>query len=141
MGASLPNLRVSRIDPAIETQAHVAHVLATAGSRLDAEGRALLEEELRSPCTEEIAVFQAFARMVAGGKDGFVVLDTAPTGHTLLLLDATEAYHREVLRSSSELPGAVRELLPRLRDPDYTKVILVCIAGGHSRARSRATPG
>ena len=127
VGAPFPNLQVSRIDPAIETQAHVAHVLATAGTKLDASGCALLEEELRSPCTEEIAVFQAFARTVAGGRDGFVVLDTAPTGHTLLLLDATEAYHREVLRSSSELPAAVRELLPRLRDPHYTKVLLVAL--------------
>ena len=127
VGGSLPNLHVSRIDPAAETRAHIDQVMATTGSRLDAEGRALLEEELRSPCTEEIAVFQAFARMVAQGADRFVVLDTAPTGHTLLLLDATEAYHREVLRSSSELPGCVRELLPRLRDPEFTKVVLVTL--------------
>jgi arsenite-transporting ATPase len=124
---SLPNLQVSRIDPAIETVAHISRVMAAAEGRLDTEARALLEEELRSPCTEEIAVFQAFARMVAQGKDRFVVLDTAPTGHTLLLLDATEAYHREVLRSSSELPEAVRELLPRLRDPNYTRVLLVTL--------------
>jgi arsenite-transporting ATPase len=125
---TLPNLRVSCIDPVVETRAHVAQVMATAGTKLDAAARALLEEELSSPCTEEIAVFQAFARIVAGGKNGFVVLDTAPTGHTLLLLDATEAYHREVLRSTSELPEAVRELLPRLRDHDFTKVLLVTLA-------------
>lgn len=127
VGASLPNLRVSRIDPAVETRAHVAQVMADAGSKLDDAGRALLKEELSSPCTEEIAIFQAFARTVAQGKKGFMVLDTAPTGHTLLLLDATEAYHREVLRSASELPEAVRELLPRLRDPEYTKVLLVTL--------------
>jgi arsenite-transporting ATPase len=126
---SLENLTVSRIDPAAETHAHIAHVMATTGAALDEEGRALLEEELRSPCTEEIAVFQAFARTVAHGRDRFVVLDTAPTGHTLLLLDATEAYHREVLRGSSgsALPESVRELLPRLRDPDFTKVLLVTL--------------
>ncbi|MEI8342198.1 MAG: ArsA-related P-loop ATPase, partial [Verrucomicrobiota bacterium] len=106
---------------------YVAHVMATTGAQLDPEARNLLEEELRSPCTEELAVFQAFARMVAEGEDRFVVLDTAPTGHTLLLLDATEAYHREVLRSSSEIPEAVRELLPRLRDPDFTKILLVTL--------------
>jgi arsenite-transporting ATPase len=127
IGETLPNLQVSRIDPVAETQAHIAQVMATKGAKLDAEGRALLEEELRSPCTEEIAVFQAFARTVAGGKNHFVVLDTAPTGHTLLLLDATEAYHREVLRSTSEVPEAVRELLPRLRDPEFTKVLLVTL--------------
>ena len=85
---------MSRIDPRVETQAYVEQVMATAGKDLDASGRALLEEDLRSPCTEEIAVFRAFARTVAQGQEGFVVLDTAPTGHTLLLLDATEAYHR-----------------------------------------------
>lgn len=125
---TLPNLHVSRIDPLVETRAHIARVMETTGTKLDFAGRALLEEELRSPCTEEIAVFQAFARIVDGGKDGFVVLDTAPTGHTLLLLDATEAYHREVLRSTSELPETVRNLLPRLCDPEYTKVVLITLA-------------
>lgn len=123
----LPTLQVSRIDPVAETQAHIARTLAGAGSKLDAEGRALLEEELRSPCTEEVAVFSAFARTVAEGKERFVVLDTAPTGHTLLLLDASESYHREVLRSTSDLPEAVRELLPRLRDAAFTRVLLVTL--------------
>jgi arsenite-transporting ATPase len=121
------NLRISRIDPVAETQKHIARVMETAGPKLDGDGRRLLEEELRSPCTEEIAVFQAFAQMVAEGNDRYVVLDTAPTGHTLLLLDATEAYHREVLKNSGELPEAVRKLLPRLRDAEYTKVLLVTL--------------
>ena len=97
------------------------------GKDLDEQGKALLEEDLRSPCTEEIAVFRAFARTVDRGKDGFVVLDTAPTGHTLLLLDATEAYHRDVLRNLSDMPESVRELLPRLRDPEFTKVLIVTL--------------
>jgi arsenite-transporting ATPase len=87
----------------------------------------MLEEDLRSPCTEEIAVFRAFARIVAQGKDRFVVLDTAPTGHTLLLLDATEAYHREIARKASNLPGDVLQLLPRLRDSDFTRVLIVTL--------------
>jgi len=120
-------LQVGRIDPAAETKAYVDHVMTTAGKGLDAKGRALLEEDLRSPCTEEIAVFRAFARVVAQGQDSFVVLDTAPTGHTLLLLDATEAYHREVLKKASGLPGEVVQLLPRLRDRDYTRVLLVTL--------------
>lgn len=120
-------MRVSRVDPAVETAAYAAEVLATAGAGLDDEGRALLEEDLRSPCTEEIAVFRAFARIVAEGADGFVVIDTAPTGHTLLLLDAAESYHREVSRSMNEIPEAVRQLLPRLRDPAFTKVFLVTL--------------
>ena len=102
-------------------------MLREAGGGLEAQGLALLEEDLRSPCTEEIAVFRAFARTVAGGEDVFVVLDTAPTGHTLLLLDAAEAYHREVGRTSAEVPRDVSELLPRLRDPGYTRVLIVTL--------------
>jgi len=87
----------------------------------------MLEEDLRSPCTEEIAVFRAFARIVAQGRNRFVVLDTAPTGHTLLLLDATEAYHREVARKASDMPEEVLNLLPRLRDPSFTHVLIVTL--------------
>ncbi|AMV36361.1 arsenical pump-driving ATPase [Planctomyces sp. SH-PL62] len=127
LGSRVPNLSVSRIDPAKETADYTAEVMATAGKDLDEQGKALLEEDLRSPCTEEIAVFRAFARTVDRGKAGFVVLDTAPTGHTLLLLDATEAYHRDVLRNLSAMPESVRELLPRLRDAEFTKVLIVTL--------------
>lgn len=120
-------LQVSRIDPEAETEAYRNEVLATAGAALDDEARALMEEDLRSPCTEEIAVFRAFANIVEQGTDRFVVIDTAPTGHTLLLLDASESYHREVSRSMSDIPEAVRQLLPRLRDPSFTKVFLVTL--------------
>lgn len=120
-------LRVERIDPARETARYTEEVLATAGAGLDAQGRALLEEDLRSPCTEEIAVFRAFAETVAQGEDRFVVIDTAPTGHTLLLLDAAESYHREVLKKPSGSPEAVQRLLPRLRDQRYTHVLLVTL--------------
>jgi arsenite-transporting ATPase len=127
LGETVPNLSVSRIDPAKETADYTAEVMATSGKDLDEPGKALLEEDMRSPCTEEIAVFRAFARIVDRGKDGFVVLDTAPTGHTLLLLDATEAYHKDVLRNLSTMPESVRELLPRLRDPEYSRVLIVTL--------------
>ena len=120
-------LRISRIDPAAETARYCARVMATAGAELDEAGRALLAEDLSSPCTEEIAVFEAFARAVAEGMDEIVVIDTAPTGHTLLLLDAAQAYHREVLRKPGGSSEAVRELLPRLRDPAFAKVLLVTL--------------
>ncbi|MGO9586764.1 MAG: arsenical pump-driving ATPase [Limisphaerales bacterium] len=123
----LAGLQVSRIDPQVETRAYVEQVMATAGKNLAANGRALLEEDLRSPCTEEIAVFRAFARTVAQGKDAFVVLDTAPTGHTLLLLDATESYHREIARKASNMPEEVLKLLPRLRDADFTQILIVTL--------------
>ena len=123
----LPNLAVSRIDPAAETARYSAEVLDKAGAKLDTQGKALLEEDLRSPCTEEIAVFRAFAAAVAAGRNKFVVLDTAPTGHTVLLLDSALAYHREVTRQSSEMPEAVENLLPRLRDPNFTRVLIVTL--------------
>jgi arsenite-transporting ATPase len=123
----IEGLNVSRIDPQAETRAYVEQVMTTAGKNLDASGRALLEEDLRSPCTEEIAVFRAFARTVAQGEDAFVVLDTAPTGHTLLLLDATEAYHREIAKRASDMPEEVLNLLPRLRDASFTRVLVVTL--------------
>ena len=128
LDGELPGLSVSRIDPQAEVAVYTEEVLARAGKNLDPSGRAMLEEDLRSPCTEEIAVFRAFAREVDGGGQGFVVLDTAPTGHTILLLDAAEAYHREVMRTRGEMPEAVTQLLPRLRDPEFTRVIVVTLA-------------
>lgn len=124
----VPRLEVARIDPAAETQAYIASVLATKGKDLDDEGRALLLEDLRSPCTEEVAVFHAFSRTVARARQKLVVLDTAPTGHTLLLLDATGSYHREMLRSVE--PSFVHRVttpLMRLRDPAFTKILLVTL--------------
>jgi arsenite-transporting ATPase len=120
-------LKLGRIDAEGETRAYREEVMGAVGDKLDKQGQALLAEDLRSPCTEEVAVFRTFARTVAEGKDGFVVLDTAPTGHTILLLDAAEAYHREVLRQSSNMPETVRELLPRLRDPGFTRILLVTL--------------
>jgi len=121
------HLTVTRVDPEAETKRYSDAVLATAGASLDEGGRALLAEELRSPCTTEIAVFTALAATVAEGEHRFVVIDTAPTGHTLLLLDAAESYHREVLRKPSGATADVRQLLPRLRDPAFTSVILVTL--------------
>lgn len=121
-------LTLSKIDPASETAAYTSEVMATQGAELDEAGRALLEEDLRSPCTEEIAVFRAFAREVGQGTDRFVVLDTAPTGHTLLLLDASESYQRELERQArSSQPEEVLKLLERLRDPDFTRILLVTL--------------
>ncbi len=127
INGTLSNLQISRIDPKAEVAAYSAEVMANAGANLDEHGRALLDEDLRSPCTEEIAVFRAFAAAVDKGKEGFVVLDTAPTGHTILLLDAALTYHREMSRQASELPESVQQLLPRLRDPEFTRVLIVTL--------------
>lgn len=125
----VPNLKVSRIDPAVETKAYVENVMATRGAKLDAEGRALLAEDLRSPCYEELAVFTAFSRLIAEAQRGFVVLDTAPTGHTLLLLDTTGAYHRDIVRAyQAEHSGRITTPLMRLGNPEYTKILLVTLA-------------
>ncbi len=127
VGDPTVHLEVSRISPEDEVKKYTAAALAKAAESMDADGLALLAEDLRSPCTEEIAVFRAFADTVAQGEDRFVVIDTAPTGHTILLMDATEAYHREVARTQSDAPESVRQLLPRLREPHFTKVVLVTL--------------
>jgi len=126
-GVGSASLRLSRIDPDQVTSDYVAEVLAEAGAGLDEAALAVLEEDLRSPCTAEIAVFREFARTVAEATDHFVVLDTAPTGHTLLLLDAARAYHREVSRQGGAVPPEVEALLDRLADPDFTSVFIVTL--------------
>jgi len=124
----LEGLSISNIDPVAETAAYQREVMEAQGAAMDEAGRALLEEDLRSPCTEEIAVFRAFAREVGQGTERFVVLDTAPTGHTLLLMDASEAYQRELERQArSTQPEEVLKLLERLRDPDFTRILLVTL--------------
>ncbi|WP_374554729.1 arsenical pump-driving ATPase [Aquitalea pelogenes] len=125
---SLPHLTVSRIDPHGETERYRQQVLASKGAKLDAEGRALLEEDLRSPCTEEIAVFQAFSRIIREAGKKFVVMDTAPTGHTLLLLDATGAYHREVSRQMGNKGLHFTTPMMQLQDPKQTKVLIATLA-------------
>ncbi len=128
LSGTLGNLTVSRIDPHAETESYRQHVLETKGAQLDAEGRALLEEDLRSPCTEEIAVFQAFSRIIREAGKKFVVMDTAPTGHTLLLLDATGAYHREVTRQMGKTGMHFTTPMMQLQDPKQTKVLIVALA-------------
>ncbi len=125
----LPRLRVDRIGPKAETSAYVDKIKAQRGKNLDEEGRALLREDLRSPCTEEVAVFHAFSRIVSEARSAFVVLDTAPTGHTLLLMDATGAYHREIMRGLERDPSSGRVVTPlmRLQDPLYAHIILVTV--------------
>lgn len=126
----LPGLRVDRIDPKAETARYIARIMESRGRDLDEGGRALLREDLESPCTEEVAVFHAFSRIVSEARSAFVVLDTAPTGHTLLLMDATGAYHRQMTRTIAPQPGNGRIITPmmRLRDPAYTHVVLVTLA-------------
>jgi arsenite-transporting ATPase len=125
----VPNLEISRIDPEAETKAYVEHAMATRGAKLDEQGRALLAEDLRSPCWEEVAVFGAFSRLVREARTGFVVLDTAPTGHSLLLLDTTGAYHRQTVAAyKAAHPGRIETPLTRLGNPAYTKVLIVALA-------------
>ena len=125
---TVENLIVSRIDPEKETQRYREQVLETKGAQLDAEGFALLQEDLRSPCTEEIAVFQAFSCIIREADKKFVVIDTAPTGHTLLLLDATGAYHREVSRQKGSTGLHEATPMMQLQDPKQTRVLIVTLA-------------
>jgi arsenite-transporting ATPase len=125
---ALDGLTVDRIDPVAETARYIEKIMATRGRDLDAADRALMREDLASPCTEEVAVFHAFSRIVAEARGAFVVMDTAPTGHTLLLLDATGAYHRQMTRDMGTAgTGRIVTPLMRLQDPDHTRVILVTL--------------
>lgn len=128
LSGSLDKLAVSRIDPHAETERYRQQVLETKGAKLDTQGRAMLEEDLRSPCTEEIAVFQAFSRIIREAAKKFVVMDTAPTGHTLLLLDATGAYHREVSRQAGDKQANVTTPMMQLQDAKQTKVLIATLA-------------
>lgn len=121
------HLRVSRIDPAEASRAYQDRVTATKGAHLDEAGRATLDEDLRSPCTEEVAVFQSFSKVIQESRHTFVVVDTAPTGHTLLLLDATGSYHREITRQMGQGVHYTTPLM-RLQDPDSTKVLPITLA-------------
>jgi arsenite-transporting ATPase len=125
---AMPGLTVDRIDPEAETARYIDKIMSTKGRDLDEAGRALLREDLASPCTEEVAVFHAFSRVVGEARSSFVVIDTAPTGHTLLLLDATGAYHRQMTRHLDDnAPGRMVTPLMRLQDPAYTRVLLVTL--------------
>lgn len=124
--SEVDHLQVSRIDPQVETDRYRQHVLETKGKDLDAQGRTLLEEDLRSPCTEEIAVFQAFSKVIREAQQQFVVMDTAPTGHTLMLLDATGSYHRDIMRHAKDGAKVITPMM-RLQDPEQTKMLLVTL--------------
>lgn len=125
---ALPGLEVGRIDPQLETQRYIDKIMTTRSAGLNEQERALLLEDLQSPCTEEVAVFHAFSRTVAQARSAFVVLDTAPTGHSLLLMDATGAYHRQMTREFED-QSSVRVVTPlmRLQDPRYTQIVLVTL--------------
>jgi len=119
---------VSKIDEAVVLEAYKNEVRAKARTNnMSPEDMEYIEEDLRSPCTQEIAVFKAFADIVDKAENEIVVIDTAPTGHTLLLLDATQSYHKEVERTQGEVSGAVAKLLPRLRNPKETEVVIVTL--------------
>lgn len=128
LSGSLDNLTVSRIDPHEAIKRYRQEVMDTKGAKLDARGRALLEEDLRSPCTEEIAVFQAFSRIIREAGKKFVVMDTAPTGHTLLLIDTLGAYHREMVRQMAGVRFHYTTPMTQLRNPEQTKVLIVTLA-------------
>ena len=120
-------ITVSRIDETEVLEKYKNEVRSKAAEAVTAEDMEYIEEDLRSPCTQEIAVFKAFAEIVDKAETEIVVIDTAPTGHTLLLLDATQSYHKEVERTQGEVTGAVANLLPRLRNPKETEVVIVTL--------------
>ncbi|EXJ24396.1 Arsenical pump-driving ATPase [Alkalibacterium sp. AK22] len=120
-------LTVSHIDEDKELAAYTEEVLGKARKTMNQEDLAYIEEDLRSPCTQEIALFRAFAEIVDRADNEIVVIDTAPTGHTLLLLESTQSYARELERSAGEVPESIQKLLPRLQNPEETEVVMVTL--------------
>lgn len=121
-------ITLSHIDEKEELEKYKEEVLSKARKTMSEDDIAYVEEDLRSPCTQEIAVFRAFAEIVERSENEVVVIDTAPTGHTLLLLDSTQSYHKEIQRSQGDIPESVKKLLPKLRNEDNTEVIIVTLA-------------
>jgi len=121
-------ITISSIDEKRELEKYKEEVLSKAKETMGDADLDYIEEDLRSPCTQEIAVFRAFAEIVDRSENEVVVIDTAPTGHTLLLLDATQSYHKEIERSQGDIPESVRKLLPRLRNANETEVIIITLA-------------
>ena len=123
------DLIIEKIDPKYETQKHISRVIKQNENKLSSDDMALLKEELNSPCIEEIAIFEAFASTVNKAKERFVVLDTAPTGHTLMLLDASNAYHKELSKNvKNENSDDLIQLIPLLKDKKFTKILLLALA-------------
>lgn len=121
------NLTISSINPKVEVEKYKADVIAKSSKDLDEAGLAYLKEDLESPCTEEIAVFHAFSEVVEKSENQIVVIDTAPTGHTLLLLDSSQSYSKEIERSTGDVPESAKALLPRIRNPKETSVVIVTL--------------
>ena len=124
---SSSGISMSHIDEKEELKKYQDEVLENARKTMSDDDIAYIEEDLRSPCTQEIAVFRAFAELVEKADDEIVVIDTAPTGHTLLLLDSTHSYHQEVERTQGQIPESVKKLLPRLRGEE-TEVLILSLA-------------
>ena len=124
----MDNIRLSHIDEEEQLEKYKEDVLSKVRGSISESDLAYIEEDLRSPCTQEIAIFRAFAQIVDNDQDEIVVIDTAPTGHTLLLLDSTQSYHREIERSQGDIPESVKKLLPKLRNHEDTEVLIVTLA-------------
>jgi len=127
VNTKVEGLTVSHIDEKKVLEAYKEKVLAKARLTMGNSDLSYIEEDLRSPCTQEIAVFNAFAEIVAIADHEVIVIDTAPTGHTLLLLDSTQSYHKEVERTQGDISEAVQNLLPRLRNEQETEVVIVTL--------------
>ena len=126
LGELPATLTVERIDPKVETQRYTEKILEHKGQGQSEEAKKLILEDLKSPCTEEVAVFHAFSKAISMAKRKFVIMDTAPTGHTLLLLDTAGSYHRDIMRNNINA-GRLRTPYMSLQDQTLSKIILVSL--------------
>lgn len=120
-------LTIERIDPKTETKKYTDKIFEQKSKNLNDEAKKLLAEDLKSPCNEEVAIFNAFSKAINKAKRQFVVIDTAPTGHTLLLLDTTGKYHQEILKTTTLNPEHITTPYMSLQKSELAKIILVTL--------------
>ncbi len=93
----VPNLWATRIDPKAAGEAYKIRILADARRRGRPESALkVMREELNSPCTEEIAAFDLFIEYASQADWEAVVFDTAPTGHTLRMLELPVEWSKQL---------------------------------------------
>ena len=147
--AGVPGLWAMEIDPDKATAEYTDRTLAPIREIFPEQIVAVMEEQLAGPCTAEVAAFDRFAdfldptapALVPTSGDAFdlVIFDTAPTGHTVRLLELPEAWSKSISEAEAgagqtcigpaaaiaEAKVKYERALAALRDQDRTRFAFV----------------
>jgi arsenite-transporting ATPase len=132
----VPNLWAAKIDPKVAAEAYKARILEDARRRgRPPEALSVMAEELDSPCTEEMAAFDRFIDYASQKDWPVIVFDTAPTGHTLRLLELPVDWSQQldikifasVDSSAADDVAKARfgEVIAMMRDPERSTFAFV----------------